>query len=46
MKTKSGVFNKKMAVVKFLWPYNVFYSEFFAVFGSFFYNMRDLLTVR
>jgi len=35
-----------MAVVKFLWPYNVFYSEFFAVFGSFFYNMRDLLTVR
>ncbi len=29
MKTKLSVFNKKMAVVKFLWPYDAFYSNNF-----------------
>lgn len=32
MKTKSGVFNKKTAFVKFLWPYDVFYSEMLFLF--------------
>lgn len=49
MKYQVGCFQHKKVVVKFLWPYNIFYSDRISVIllfvSSIFYSINYLLTV-
>ncbi len=46
MKTKSSVFNKKLRFLSFFYGLTMYFIQKCCFFCFFFYNMRDLLTVR